>query len=244
MSYFKKFPSTLYTFDNGEKGVMQNLSLYAEILDEVKINSSFYKNYYIRDGERPDNVAFILYENPQLHWTLYLMNNHLREQGWPLDRLEIVEKAKKDFPYLTLSTNDLILENFSVGSTVQANNASNGDPSGATGVIVSRNLDLGQLVIETTSSASFRTTDIITTQDSPEQLQLVSVEQQYLSARHYLQNEEIYTNKLDLSAEPYVEVTNLEFYVQENDNLRNIVVLKPTSVNKVVQMFRKAISTQ
>ena len=244
MSYFKKFPSTLYTFNNGEKGVMQNLSSYAEILDEVKINSSFYKNYYIRDGERPDNVAFILYENPQLHWTLYLMNNHLREQGWPLDRLEIVEKAKKDFPYLTLSTNDLILENFSVGSTVQANNASNGDPSGATGVIVSRNLDLGQLVIETTSSASFRTTDIITTQDSPEQLQLVSVEQQYLSARHYLQNEKIYTNKLDLSAEPYVEVTNLEFYVQENDDLRAIVVLKPTSVNKVVRMFRKAISTQ
>jgi hypothetical protein len=244
MSYFNKFSSTLYTFDNGEKGVMQNLSSYAEILDEVKINSSFYKNYYIRNGERPDNVAFILYENPQLHWTLYLMNNHLREQGWPLDHTEIVEKAKRDLPYVTLSVDDLIVDDFAVGSTVQANNASNGDPSYATGTIISRNLDLGQLVIETTGTSSFNTTDIITAQDSSEQLQLVSVELQYLSAHHYLQDGEIYTNRLDLSTEPYVEVTNLEFYVQENDKLRSIIVLKPQSVNRVVQMFRQAISQQ
>ena len=244
MSYFKKFSSTLYTFDNGEKGVMQNLSSYVEILDEVKVNSSFYKNYYIRNGERPDNVAFSLYENQKLHWTLYLMNNHLREQGWPLDHTEVVEKAKRDLPYLTLSTNDLIVDDFAIGSTVQSNNASNGDPSFATGTIISRNLDLGQLVIETTSTVSFKVTDIVTAQDSSEQLQLVSIEPQYLSARHYLQDGEIYTNKLDLSAEPYVEVTNLEFYVQENDKLRGIVVLNPQSVNRVVQMFREAISQQ
>jgi len=244
MSYFNNFSSTLYTFDNGEKGVMQNLSSYAEILDEIKLNSSFYRNYYIRNGERPDNVAFTLYENPQLHGTLYLMNNHLREQGWPLDYTEIVEKAKRDLPYLTLSTNDLIVDDFSVGSTVQANNASNGDPSYATGTIISRNLDLGQLVIETTGTPSFNTTDIITAQDSSEQLQLVSVESQYLSTHHYLQDGEIYTNKLDLSTEPYVEVTNLEFYEEENEKLRGIIVIKPQSVNKVVQMFRRAIRQQ
>lgn len=244
MSYFNNFSSTLYTFDNGEKGVMQNLSSYAEILDEIKLNSSFYRNYYIRNGERPDNVAFTLYENPQLHWTLYLMNNHLREQGWPLDYTEIVEKAKRDLPYLTLSTNDLIVDDFSVGSTVQANNASNGDPSYATGTIISRNLDLGQLVIETTSTVSFKITDIVTAQNSLEQLHLVSVESQYLSTHHYLQDGEIYTNKLDLSTEPYVEVTNLEFYEQENEKLRGIIVIKPQSVNKVVQMFRRAIRQQ
>ena len=237
MSYFDKFPSSLYTFANGEQGVMQNISAYAEILDEVKTNSAFYRDYYIRNGDRPDNVAFSLYENPTLHWTLFMMNDHLREQGWPLDHVEIVEKAKKDFPYITLTTEDSIIEDFPVGSTVT------GNTSAATGTIVSRDLDLGQLVIETTNQYSFQSDELLNAQDSFEQLQLVAAENQYLAAHHYLQDGEIYTNKLDLTdSVTYVEVTNLEFYIQENDKLRQIVVLKPSSVNKIVQMFRKAIS--
>ena len=66
------------------------------VVDQVKENSSFYKNYYIRDGERPDNVSHRLYENPRLHWTFYLMNDHIREQGWPLTQRSIVEKVKED----------------------------------------------------------------------------------------------------------------------------------------------------
>ena len=237
MSYFKKFPTSLYTFANGEEGIMQNISVYAEVLDDIKINSSFYKDYYIRNGDRPDNVAFSLYQNPHLHWTFYMMNDHLREQGWPLDHVEIVEKAKKDFPHITLTTDDLIIEDFPVGSTVT------GNTSAATGTIVSRDLDLGQLVIETTNQYSFQSDELLNAQDSFEQLQLVAAENQYLAAHHYLQDGEIYTNKLDLTdGVTYVEVTNLEFYIQENDKLRQIVVLKPSSVNRVVQLFREAIS--
>lgn len=237
MSYFDKFPLSLYTFVNGEQGVMQNLSAYAEVLDEVKTNSAFYRDYYIRNGDRPDNVAFSLYENPQLHWTLFMMNDHLREQGWPLDHVEIVEKAKKDFPYITLTTEESIIEDFSVGSTVT------GNTSATTGTIISRDLDLGQLVIETTNQHSFQSDELLNVQDSFEQLQLVAAEEQHLAAHHYLQDGEIYTNKLDLTdGVTYVEITNLEFYIQENDKLRQIIILKPSSVNKVVQMFRKSIS--
>jgi len=241
MSYFKKFPTSLYTFANNEQAVMQNISVYAEVLDEVKTNSSFYKNYYIRNGDRADNLAFSLYENPTLHWTFYMMNDSLREQGWPLDHVEIVNKAKKDFPHIALTTEDLIPSSFGVGVTVEATQSSDGSPSHATGVILSVDLDLGQLVIETTSQENFKSTDIITAQQTMDQLQLVSVEDQYLAAHHYVQDGELYTNKLDLSPDPYIEVTNLEFYIQENDKLRNIVVLKPNSVNKVVRLFREAI---
>ena len=166
-----------------------------------------------------------------------MMNDHLREQGWPLDHVEIVEKAKKDFPYITLTTEESIIEDFAVGSTVT------GNTSAATGTIISRDLDLGQLVIETTNQYSFQSDELLNAQDSFEQLQLVAAEEQYLAAHHYLQDGEIYTNKLDLvDDDTYVEVTNLEFYIQENDKLRQIVILKPSSVNKVVQMFRKSIS--
>lgn len=281
MSYFKNFPTSLYTFVNNEQAVMQNISVYAEVLDEVKTNSAFYKNYYIRNGDRADNLAFSLYENPTLHWTFYMMNDNLREQGWPLDHVEIVEKAKKDFPYITLTTEDSITSSFEVGVTVEATQSSDGSPSFATGVIQSVNLDLGQLVIETTDN--FKSTDIVTAQQTMDQLQLVSVENQYLAAHHYVYGQEFYvvrneiqisgpfltfdeaegkrltypdssrlrvtktasddifTNVNDINKSIAVEVTNLDYYIQENDKLRNIIVLKPNSVNKVVRLFREAI---
>lgn len=244
MSYFKHFPSSLYEFANGEEAVMQNISLYVEVIDEVKTNGAFYQDYYIRNGDRSDNVSFNLYQNPRLHWTFYLMNDRLREQGWPLDHVEIVEKAKKDFPYITLTTEDSITGSFDVGVTVEATQSSDGSPSHATGVIQSIDLDLGQLVIETTSLENFKATDIVTAQQTMDQLQLVSVENQYLSAHHYEQDGEIYKNKLDLSPDPYVEITNLDYYIQENDKLRNIIVLKPNGMNRIVSLFKEAIKAQ
>jgi hypothetical protein len=245
MSYFQRFPSSVYTFANGERAAIQNISVYAEILDEIKTNSSFYKNYYIRNGDRSDNVSYELYDNPLLHWTFFMMNDHLREKGWPLDHIEIVNKAKKDFPYITLSTEDIIPSTFVVGSTVVASQSADGNPSGATGKLISYDLDLKQLVIETTSVTSFKSTDIVNVQGFVDSVQLTSVELQYLSAHHYLHEDELYRNKSDLPDQlTYVEVTNLDFYNQKNEDLRQIVVIKPTAMNRVVQLFREAISTQ
>lgn len=286
MSYFKHFPSSLYEFANGEEAVIQNISLYVEVIDEVKTNGAFYQDYYIRNGDRSDNVSFNLYQNPRLHWTFYLMNDHLREQGWPLDHVEIVEKAKKDFPYITLTTEDSITGSFDVGVTVEATQSSDGSPSLATGVIRSVNLDLGQLVIETTSSENFKATDIVTAQQTMDQLQLVSVENQYLAAHHYVYGQEFYvarneiqisgpfftfdeaeekrltypdysslrviktasddifTNVNDINRSIAVEVTNLDYYIQENDKLRNIIVLKPSGMNRIVSLFKEAIKAQ
>lgn len=239
MAYFKNFNTTLYAFANGERGVMQNLSSYAEILDDIKINSAFYKDYYIRGSDRPDNVAFTLYENPTLHWTFYLMNDHLREQGWPLDHVDIVEKAKTDFPHYTVTTEEDIANIFQVGDSVL------GYTSNAEGTIVSRNLDLGQLVIKITNNVSFQVGELLKLVGSPNQVVLSGASPEYLAARHYLQNDEIVTNVEDLVDDgTAVEVTNLEFYIRENDKLRQIVVLKPSSVNKVVRLFNEAIGDQ
>lgn len=286
MSYFKHFPSSIYEFANGEEAAIQNISLYVEIIDEVKTNGAFYQDYYIRNGDRSDNVSFNLYQNSRLHWTFYMMNDSLREQGWPLDHVEIVNKAKKDFPHIALTTEDLIPSSFGVGVTVEATQSSDGSPSHATGVILSVDLDLGQLVIEMTSSENFKATDIITAQQTVDQLQLVSVEDQYLAAHHYTYGQEFYvvrneikiagpfftlsdaeekkmtypdssdlrvtktssndifTNVNDVNKDIAVEVTNLEFYIQENDKLRNIIVLKPNAINRIVSLFKEAIKSQ
>ena len=56
MVHFKNFNTTFMHLQTTERGVMQNLSSYAEVLDDIKINSAFYKDYYIRGSDRPDNV--------------------------------------------------------------------------------------------------------------------------------------------------------------------------------------------
>ena len=245
MSYFKQFPSSLYTFANGERASVQNLSAYVEIIDEIKTNSSYYHNYYIRNGDRADNVSYELYESPLLHWTFFMMNDHLREFGWPLDHIEIVKKAKKDFPFTTLSTEDVIPASFTVGSIIKSMQSSDNNPSNAEGKIVSYDLDLGHIVIEPIDNKTFKSTDIVNVVGQTDTVQLKAVEPQYLSAHHYLHEDHMYTNKSDLPDQStYVEVTNLDFYTQKNEENRQIIVLKSSSINRVVQLFKEAIRTQ
>lgn len=239
MSYFRDFPKEFYQFANGDIALMQNLSLYVEMIDQVKENSSFYEDFYIRDGERPDNVAYILYDNPKLHWTFYLMNNHIREQGWPLTQTSIVEKAKEDFPNITLNTRDDI-DMFSKVTTVASQ-------SGATGRLVRIDTSLGQVVIDPIGDSEFVEGDTISDLDGvvAQTATLISVESEYLSAHHYIDGE---GNLADYRTKDgwntgLLEMTNLEYYQNQNESLRQIRVIKPSSMSPIFSMFNRAVKS-
>jgi hypothetical protein len=58
MSYFKDFPLQFYSFGDGEESALvQNIATYVDILDDIKLNSSFYQDHYIQGGERPDQTC-------------------------------------------------------------------------------------------------------------------------------------------------------------------------------------------
>ena len=237
MSYFREFPKEFYQFASGDTALMQNLSLYVEIVDQVKENSSFYQDFYIRDGERPDNISHKLYDNPTLHWTFYLMNNHIREQGWPLTQTNIVEKAKEDFPNVTLNTQDDI-DMFSKVSTVVSQ-------SGATGRLVRIDTNMGQVVIDPIGDSEFTIGDTISDLDGvvTQTAVILSVESEYLSAHHYVDSE---GNLADYRTKDgwntgLLEMTNLEYYQKQNEDLRQIRVIKPSSIATVTSMFARAV---
>lgn len=237
MSYFREFPKEFYQFASGDTALMQNLSLYVEIVDQVKENSSFYQDFYIRDGERPDNISHKLYDNPTLHWTFYLMNNHIREQGWPLTQTNIVEKAKEDFPNVTLNTQDDI-DMFSKVTTVVSQ-------SGATGRLVRIDTSMGQVVIDPIGDSEFTIGDTISDLDGvvTQTAVLLSVESEYLSAHHYVDSE---GNLADYRTKDgwntgLLEMTNLEYYQKQNEDLRQIRVIKPSSIATVTSMFARAV---
>ena len=240
MSYFKSFPKELYQFANGDKAIMQNLSVYVDIVDQMKENAAFYQNYYIQDGDRPDNVSHRLYKNSKLHWTFFIMNDSIRERGWPLSKSSIVEKCKKDLPNITLETRDDI-DMFLKGIVVQ------GSISGATGTVVRTDTSLGQVIIELTDESNFVVDDVISDVESnvSQTPTVLGVQLEYLSAHHYTDEEGEFIDYRTKEGwnDSALKMTNLDYYQQQNEELRQIRVIKPSSVNLISSMFNKAVTS-
>ena len=147
MAYFKDFPTTLYYFGNEDEVVsFQDISTYVEIIDTIKDESAFYTKYYIQDNERPDQLSFKLYGTPEFHWTFYLLNDNIREQGWPMSNTEIVEYAQKELPKDVITTKSVLTD-----KTVMLNGNTIVGTRGGTATIDHRHLDLGQLVLTNVS---------------------------------------------------------------------------------------------
>ena len=149
--YFRNFERILYRFgDNEDPAIFQNITQYIDLFDQIKADVSFYEDYTIRAGDRPDTVSFKLYGTSDYYWTFFLMNDSLRESGWPVASDLIRDRAAKYYPHRIITTKyNRLAQDFPVGANVR------GDRSGTVGVIVSRNLDLGQLVID--SETAFTT---------------------------------------------------------------------------------------
>jgi hypothetical protein len=236
MSYFKNFPKVIYSFGDGEVAAMKDLTVYAEVLDDVKNNGAFYQSYYIKSGERPDQVAFNLYKNAELHWTLYLMNDSIRELGWPISNAEVNEKVKVDYPGLVLRTTDELFDKFKVGERVR------GNQSGAEGTIVFRDLNLGQLVLEEVTG-TFIPTELVGVIGTNITITIEYTTPEHLAPRYHLDEdgEQVDFDPFTPDGELITEVSQKDYYIEQNDKLRQISVLRPSVVNEVVLAFRDAV---
>tara|TARA_B100000424_G_C22940222_1_gene500355 strand:+ start:810 stop:1844 length:1035 start_codon:yes stop_codon:yes gene_type:complete len=146
MSFFKNFPFVQYNFgDEINPAVFQNLTAYVDIVDQFKDDLSFYELYHIKDNERPDNLSYQLYGTQDYYWTFYLLNDKLRQQGWPLAEDEIHTLSKKYYPNTVLKTNRSLHGKFYVGDIAAREPFSN---PAFKARILSKDLDLGQIVVK------------------------------------------------------------------------------------------------
>jgi len=86
--YFEPFPTVLYDIKkNGKKVELTNLFLRYKIVEAFKNQKATYYNYNIKEGERPDTIAFKYYGDASLDWIILLTNNIIDPQfEWPLDK--------------------------------------------------------------------------------------------------------------------------------------------------------------
>ena len=246
MNFFRYFPRRFYKFgDESKEAVFENLSIYSDMVDQIKDKVSLYQDYYILPDERPDQVSMKLYGTPDYHWTFFLMNDSLRESGWPYSDAEVYLFAQKKYDHTVLTTRTKIYDRFKIGQTM------NGLTSGASAVIVHRNLQLGQLWVQGVPNPAFINGETITSTDangSLESIILTSSEIQYNAVHHY---ENASGEWVDIGFESNgnysdpgglnTPITWLDKLTTENNALKQIRVVRPNSIEIVAESFRTAV---
>jgi len=85
--YFKNFPTILYdSVGNGNFKDVKNLLRRVGVRAKVKANTLFYDTYDVKEGETPESIADKLYDDPELHWIVLLVNDITdRYHQWPMN---------------------------------------------------------------------------------------------------------------------------------------------------------------
>ena len=85
--YFKNFPVIPYdSIGNGEVKFVTNLLRRVAVRQKVKTNTLLYDTYDIKQGESPESIADRMYDDPELHWIVLLVNDITdRYHQWPMN---------------------------------------------------------------------------------------------------------------------------------------------------------------
>ena len=93
MSFFNRFPLIAYDIANTEV-----YKLLPDILRRVKIrtairgSSMLFDNYDVKEGERPEDIAYKWFGDAELHWVILMTNNITdRYYDWPLNAPQFAE---------------------------------------------------------------------------------------------------------------------------------------------------------
>lgn len=245
MLFFDDFETIPYRFgDEDYTTIFQNITTYADVIDQIKDNISFYEIVHINEGFRPDQLSIRFYGTPLYYWTFYIMNDKLRKQGWPLDGDDLDAKIKKEYPNTIVTTKDSLTGIFKVGQTAV------GSESGSSGEIIHRNLELGQLVIQGTHTFKINPNPEAITSTIPvaggTQVQTVTLSnysEEYNAAHHYINAS---GNRVDIDpavgpGAQLTEVTNYEFYRDQNEDLREIKIVRPNLIANLVSSYKRSI---
>ena len=91
--YFQRFPLMAYDV----KGT-KNYKLVTDILRRVKLRAGIkngmflFDNYDVKDGEKPEDIAFKWFGNSEYHWIILMTNNITdRYYEWPMTQPQFQE---------------------------------------------------------------------------------------------------------------------------------------------------------
>ena len=82
-----------YDIKGNEKyKLLPNILRRVKLRQGIRSGAFLFDNYDVADGERPEDIAFKYYGDPELHWVILMTNNITdRYYQWPLSQPQFAE---------------------------------------------------------------------------------------------------------------------------------------------------------
>ena len=93
MSYFSKFPLLAYDIKgNKVRKLLPDILRRVKLRASIKSGGMLFDKYDVKEGEKPEDVAFKWFGDPELHWVILMTNNVTdRYYDWPMNQTQFAE---------------------------------------------------------------------------------------------------------------------------------------------------------
>lgn len=228
--YFEKFPKTFYSLDNAATAqVVTNILQRVVLTQELQDNFGVYDEYDITDSDTPENLAYQLYGDSELHWIILHFNNILDPRfEWPLSTNNLVKYVEAKYTSVNgihhyedsseKEINGNVTLNASSFSGINAGNAIVNLSQDGTAFITSK--PSSSTIVVTTTKGGFKTGD---------QIALAT-------------NTSITANVTSTTINSGIAVTNFIYEDRENEKKRRIRLLKPQYIERIVREFESKMA--
>ena len=134
--YFANFPVIPYdSVGNYDFKLVTNLLRRVAVRSKVKTNTLLFDTYDVNGGETPEMVADKLYDDPQLHWVILLVNDITdRYYQWPMNNNQFIAHINDKYSNVD-ATHHYEISQVSGDTTIKINiGTDNTGHSGATAI--------------------------------------------------------------------------------------------------------------
>ena len=93
MSYFRNFPLMAYDVKgNKDYKLLPNILRRVKLRAGIRSGTFLFDNYDVKDGEKPEDIAFKWFGDAEYHWVILMTNNITdRYYQWPLSQPQFAE---------------------------------------------------------------------------------------------------------------------------------------------------------
>ena len=134
--YISNFPLIPYdSVGDGNFKLVTNLLKRVAVRSKVKTNVLVFDTYDLKSGETPELIADKLYNDPELHWVVLMMNDITdRYHQWPLNENQFIAHINDKYDNID-ATHHYEISQTSGDTTIKIDiGTDNTDHSGATAI--------------------------------------------------------------------------------------------------------------
>ena len=93
MSYFNKFPLLAYDIKGDKvRKLLPDILKRVKLRSVIKSGGMVFEKYDVKDGEKPEDIAFKWLGDAELHWIILMTNNVTdRYYDWPMNQVQFAE---------------------------------------------------------------------------------------------------------------------------------------------------------